>query len=98
MEQLIIRRATLNDLALLLSFEQNIITAERPFDITIQEGDIHYYDIAQMITASNVEVVVAEIGSEIVGSGYVRIEDSKIYLKHPKHGYLGFMYVKPTYR
>jgi GNAT superfamily N-acetyltransferase len=38
------------------------------------------------------------LNNEIVGSGYARIETSKIYLKHPKHAYLGFMYVKPEYR
>ena len=82
----------------MLDFEKGIIKTERPFDVTIQEGDIHYYDLAQMVTAPHVEVVVAETDGEIIGSGYARIEDSKIYLKHPKHGYLGFMYVKPEYR
>jgi len=98
MKQLTIRKATLNDLEVLLEFEQNIVKAERPFDATLQDGVIHYYDLAQMIAASNVEVLVAELDSEIVGSGYVRIDDSKIYLKHQKHGYLGFMYVKPDHR
>ena len=98
MEQITVRVATLDDLPILLEFEQGIITAERPFDPTLQEGEIHYYDIAAMITATNVEVVVAEAGSEIIGSGYARIENSKIYLKHKRHAFLGFMYVKPEYR
>jgi RimJ/RimL family protein N-acetyltransferase len=51
-----------------------------------------------MITADNVEVLVAEVNNEIVGSGYARIENSKIYLKHNKYGYLGFMYVVPEHR
>ena len=93
-----IRKATLNDLDILLSFEQGIVQAERPFDLTLKEGEIHYYDLASMISAPHIYVVVAEYGAEIVGSGYARIEDSKIYLKHPKHAYLGFMYVKPEYR
>jgi ribosomal protein S18 acetylase RimI-like enzyme len=98
MDQITIRTATLDDLATLLTFEQGVITAERPFDTTLQDGEIHYYDIAEMIKVPHVEVVVAELNNEIVGSGYARIETSKIYLKHPKHAYLGFMYVKPGHR
>ena len=51
-----------------------------------------------MITAPHVEVIVAETNGELIGSAYARIEDSKIYLKHPRHAYLGFMYVKPEHR
>ena len=98
MEQITTRTATLADLDVLLKFEQGIIRTERPFDPTLKDGHINYYDIAAMIGASHVEVVVAELESEIIGSGYVRIEDSKVYLKHPQHAYLGFMYVKPEYR
>jgi ribosomal protein S18 acetylase RimI-like enzyme len=98
MEQIIIRKAALSDLNTLLEFEQGIIKAERPFDVTLKDGEIHYYDIAQMIIADHVEVLVAEKAGELIASGYARIEDSKIYLKHPKHAYLGFMYVKPEYR
>jgi len=82
----------------LLEFEQGIIKTERPFDPTLKDGHINYYDIAAMIETPYIEVVVAELGSEIIGSGYARIEDSKVYLKHPKHAYLGFMYVKPEHR
>jgi GNAT superfamily N-acetyltransferase len=98
MNQITIRTATLDDLDTLLGFEQGVITTERPFDPTLREGEIHYYDIAAMIRANHVEVVVAELDNEIVGSGYARIEESKIYLKHPKHAYLGFMYVKLEHR
>jgi len=92
------RSAKLSDLDILLTFEQGIIEAERPFDPTLKEGEIHYYDIAEMIKAPNVEVIVAEADGELIGSAYARIEHSKIYLKHPKHAYLGFMYVKPEHR
>lgn len=98
MEQINIRTATLADLDTLLEFEQGIIKTERPFDPTLKDGHINYYDIAAMIKTPYIEVVVAELGSEIIGSGYARIEDSKVYLKHPKHAYLGFMYVKPEHR
>jgi ribosomal protein S18 acetylase RimI-like enzyme len=98
MEQVITRKATLKDLDILLDFEQNIIKAERPFDTTLKDGHINYYDIAYMIDAMHIEVVVAESGGEIVGSGYALIQDAKIYYKHQKYAYLGFMYVKPEYR
>jgi len=98
MEQIITRTATLADLDILLEFEQGIIQTERPFDPTLKEGNINYYDIAAMIEAPHIEVIIAELNGEIIGSGYARIEDSKIYVKHPKHAYLGFMYVKPEYR
>lgn len=98
MEQIITRAATLADLDVLLDFEQGIVQTERPFDPTLKDSHINYYDIAAMIEAPHVEVVVAELESEIIGSGYARIEDSKVYLKHPQHAYLGFMYVKPEYR
>jgi hypothetical protein len=94
MEQITTRKAQLSDLEILLSFEQGIIKAERPFDPTLKDGEIHYYDIGWMITAPHIAVIVAEINGELIGSAYARIEDSKIYLKHPKHAYLGFMYVK----
>jgi ribosomal protein S18 acetylase RimI-like enzyme len=96
--EIITRTATLADLPVLLTFEQGIITAERPFDVTIKDGEVHYYDIAYMITAPHVKVCVAEIDGELIGSGYARIEDSKVYLKHAQHAFMGFMYVKPEYR
>jgi GNAT superfamily N-acetyltransferase len=98
MDQVTVRTATLDDLDTLMAFEKGIMITERPFDPTIQEGDVHYYDIAHMITAAHVEVAVAELGGEVIGSGYVRIEDAKVFLKHKKHGFLGFMYVKPEHR
>jgi ribosomal protein S18 acetylase RimI-like enzyme len=98
MNQIIIRPATLDDLDTLLGFEQGVIATERPFDTTLRDGEIHYYDIAAMIKAPHIEVLVAVLDNEVIGSGYARIEDSKIYLKHPKHAYLGFMYVKPEHR
>jgi ribosomal protein S18 acetylase RimI-like enzyme len=98
MEQLTIRKATLDDLDILLGFEQAVIAAERPFDITIKSGDVRYYDLEGLISAPHVEIVVAESGSEIIGSGYARIESSEPYLKHLQHAYLGFMYVVPGHR
>ncbi|WP_339921174.1 GNAT family N-acetyltransferase [uncultured Flavobacterium sp.] len=98
MNKINIRKARLEDLNILLEFEQGIITAERPFDPTLKEGKINYYDIEKMITAPHIEVLIAEIDSEIVGSGYARIETAKPYLNHDNYAYLGFMYTDPKHR
>ena len=94
----IIRIATLKDLTVLLRFEQGVIEAERPFDPTIKECEITYYDISELITSPNSVVFVAEIENEIVASGYVKIKSDRHYLKHEKQGYLGFMYVSEKHR
>jgi GNAT superfamily N-acetyltransferase len=97
-ESILVRKATLYDMETLLRFEQGVIKAERPFDITLKPGPIHYYDIEEMIKASHIELVVAELNGKIVGSGYARLEEAKPYLRHARHAYLGFMYVDPDYR
>jgi GNAT superfamily N-acetyltransferase len=97
--QITIRPAVFADLEILLAFEQAIIEAERPFDDTIRTGPgVRYYDLEGLIKSDDAEVVVAEVDSVIVGSGYARIEGSDPYLKHVEHSYLGFMYVVPEYR
>ena len=97
-ESILVRKATLYDMETLLRFEQGVIKAERPFDITLKPGPIHYYDIEEMIKASHIELVVAELNGKILGSGYARLEEAKPYLRHARHAYLGFMYVDPDYR
>ncbi|MGB7070607.1 MAG: GNAT family N-acetyltransferase [Pyrinomonadaceae bacterium] len=98
MNQVTIRQATLADLDKLLAFEQALVDFERPLDATIKSGDINYYDLEKMISTPSVEIVVAESAGEIVGCGYASIEDSKPYLTHRLHVYLGFMYVAPEHR
>jgi GNAT superfamily N-acetyltransferase len=98
MNPITVRKADLDDLETLLRFEQGVIAAERPFDKTLGTGDIHYYDINEMITSPDFEIVVAESENKIIGSGYARIVNSKPYLKHEKNIYLGFMYVDPVHR
>jgi len=98
MSEIIVRQAELNDLDTLLEFEQGIVNHERPFDDTLKEGEIHYYDLKEMILADNVEVLVAVAGDEVVGGGYARIDDAKDYQKFDRYAYLGFMYVKPEFR
>lgn len=98
MENIITRPATVADLDTLLQFEQGVISSERPFDPTLKEGHINYYNLNELITAPYIQLVIAELNGEIIGSGYARIETSKIYLQHPQHAYLGFMYVLPQHR
>ncbi|MFB0938205.1 MAG: GNAT superfamily N-acetyltransferase [Candidatus Azotimanducaceae bacterium] len=92
------REARLEDLTILLEFEQGIIDFERPFDLTLKDEKISYYDIKAMILSEDVFVAVAVNGDEVVGSGYARIEVADPYLKHKKFAYLGFMYVKENAR
>ena len=98
MDEIIIRQATVKDINTLLLFEQGVITAERPFDPTLKQKDTRYYDIEGMIAAPHIELLVAELDGNLIGSGYARIEESKPYLQHTQHCYLGFMYVDPAHR
>jgi ribosomal protein S18 acetylase RimI-like enzyme len=94
-----IRPATIEDLPILLDFEQKIIEAERPMDPTlIQDKKISYYNIEDYILSDHTEVVVAEIEGEIVGSGYGQIRDRKEFFKQKQLGYIGFIYVKDQHR
>lgn len=93
-----IRKAHQKDLPELLAFEQAIIEFERPFDPTLKDSKISYYDVKGMITAKEVEMLVAEYQGQLIGSGYAHIMRSEPYLKHKKNAYLGFMYVVPEFR
>tara|TARA_R110001583_G_scaffold123082_1_gene274380 strand:- start:1976 stop:2452 length:477 start_codon:yes stop_codon:yes gene_type:complete len=98
MKEIYLRKAILNDLPILLEFEQGIITTERPYDETLKTGHLTYYDIKAMIESCETEVIVAMFENEIVGSAYASIRESKPYLKHEHYAYLGFMFVSPKYR
>lgn len=95
---LIIRQARIEEIKTLLEFEQGIVTAERPWDSTLKEGEIHYYDLVHLIESPLSSVVVAELGGELIASGYVLEKAAKDYLKYERYAYLGFMYVKPEHR
>lgn len=98
-DQLIIRPAKLSELNLLLEYEQAMIASERPFDETIRtDENVHYYDLEELINSPDAEVLVAELDSKIIGTGYARIEAAEPYLQHETHSYLGFMYVVPEHR
>ncbi len=98
MNKINIRSAKIDDLEILLSFEQGIIKAERPFDETLKSGDISYYDIKKMILEPETEVAVAEIGGKIVGSGYAKIMQAKPYYAFNEYAYLGFMFTEIDFR
>jgi GNAT superfamily N-acetyltransferase len=98
MEEITIRKATLDDIETLRRFEQGVISAERPFDLTLKKGDIFYYDLEGMIEASHIQLLVATLNNKLIGSGYARIEKAKPYLQHKEKAYLGFMYVEPPFR
>jgi ribosomal protein S18 acetylase RimI-like enzyme len=98
MKEVTIRKAKLEDVETLRRFEQGVITAERPFDPTLKEEKTSYYDIEGLIDSPIAELVVAEIGDELVGSGYARIYGAEAYLKHRQYSYIGFIYVEPEHR
>lgn len=92
-----IRPAQPADIAELLRFEQGVITAERPFNPQIRD-QAHYYDLDVLIQDKQSLLVVAEDAGVLVASGYAQIRESKAHLRHDRHAYLGFMFVKPEYR
>lgn len=98
MNNIIIREANSNDLSVLLQFEQGIIKAERPFDVTLAADPISYYDIKKLLSDSSSKVVVAVIDDKIVGSGFGIILKAKDYLAHKKYVNLHFMFTEPEYR
>ena len=93
-----IRKATLNDLEILLEFEQHLINYERNLTSHIKDGHINYYDIGSFIKKPDAIVIVAETNGEIIGSGYALIRSNKTYKTPDKYVYLGFMYVKEEHR
>jgi len=96
---MITREATEQDLKILLEFEQGIVFAERPFNSTLIDGEIHYYDLLQLIKSEESLVLVTEENNEIIASGYAKIKKTENnYSNFDKYAYLGFMYVKPEHR
>ncbi|MBD1394505.1 GNAT family N-acetyltransferase [Mucilaginibacter glaciei] len=98
MKNIKIRPAEIKDLDTLRQFEQGVVTAERSFDPTIRPDNVTYYDIEDLIVDPHIQLLVAELDGEVIGSGYARIENSKPELRHRQHAYLGFMYVLQQYR
>lgn len=96
---MIIRPAKIEELPILLDFEQRLIEAERPMYITLKTDEkISYYDIDAYIKSDQTEVVVAEIEGEIVGSGYGQIRNRQDFFKQERLGYIGFIFVVEEHR
>lgn len=93
-----IREATIDDLKTLLDFEQGLIDAERPMDITLKREETKYYDLLYMIKEPTIYLVVAEIDGEQVGCGYGKIIKARQCFQYEQFSYLGFMFTKPEHR
>lgn len=98
MEGIIIREATMEDLAVLLQMEQYLIEAERPFDPTIRDNPVTYYNLSDMLKSDDYYVLVAEYEGIVVSSGYAVAKSARPYLDHKNYAYLGFMYTVPEFR
>lgn len=98
MDDVKIRTATLDDMDILLEFEQGVIKAERPFDVTLGADPITYYNLEELIVSDDASLVVAEIEGKIIGSGYALIKPARHYLNHEFYSYLGFMFTLSEYR
>lgn len=93
-----IRPATQTEVPQLFAIMQKIVEAERPFDSTLAEGDLTFYDLTRLIASLSSQVLVIVIDNEIIGSGYAEIRAAKAYQKHSQYAHLGFMYVAPEHR
>ena len=93
-----IRKATIEDLPVLLEFEQGVLHAERPMDKTLKASKTYYYDIPNLISDLKVELVIAEINGVIAGCGYARIKQARDCFQFDQFSYLGFMFTKEDYR
>ena len=98
MTDITIRSASIDEIENLLEIEQKIIEIERAFDSELKTESITYCDLEALVLSTKAEVLVAEVGNKIVGTGYAEIRKSKSYIKHSHHSYLGFMYVDPEFR
>lgn len=93
-----LRRATPDDLPVLLRYEQCVVEEERPYNSAIRESGVTYYDLHELLSSPEACLQVAEADGQVIGCGYARLEDSKATFVHERHAYLGFMYVAPSFR
>ena len=93
-----LREAHIEDLPVLLTFEQGVVEAERPYNNKIKDADVHYYDLAGLIASDQSRVLVAADGDRLVGTGHGTLKKSLDYYIHDRHAYLGLMYVEPEFR
>jgi RimJ/RimL family protein N-acetyltransferase len=94
----IVRLATKNDFPILDTFMDGLVDAERPMDVTIKDGKVVYYDLENFINSDEAVLYIVELNDELVASGYAKIKQDRVYLKHDQHAYLGFMFVPEKHR
>jgi GNAT superfamily N-acetyltransferase len=97
-ENMTTRPATTADLPKLGQFLQMLVDAERPFNPTLKEGEVIYYDIEALIADEQTHVLVIEVEGEVIASGYAQVRTAKAYERHEQFGFLGFMFVSPKFR
>jgi hypothetical protein len=51
MSTIALRRADHRDLDTILRFQQGVVDAERPLDVTLKDGPIRYYDFEQLLNS-----------------------------------------------
>jgi hypothetical protein len=56
--EIIIRQAKESEINVLIEFEQGIVEAERPFDNTLKLGEIHYYDLLELIKSRRLKFLL----------------------------------------
>lgn len=93
-----IRKSQLSDLDKLLEFEQGVIASERPFDKSLKDSEITYYNLEKLISDENSQLVVAEHNGKVIASGYALLKKADPFEKYDYYSYLGFMFVDPRYR
>ena len=93
-----LREALVTDIPTLRLFEQGLIEAERPCDVTVKDNPVHYYDLEGLLKDSTAQVLVAEYGASVVACGMVLTAQARPYLKHQQYANIRFLYTKPEYR
>lgn len=98
MENIQIRPANLNDLPMLLEFQQGVVDWERPYDPTIANDPVFYYDIKNLILDKEAIALVATVDGRPIACGIGMEKDARHYLRHKTYAYLGLMFTHPDYR
>lgn len=95
---IIIREARESDIPTILSLEQELIRAERPFDPTIRKDPVWYHDIPTLIADPNSRFILAEYRGEIVACAFGTQKKPRHYLDHDVYAYFGLMVTREGYR
>ncbi|MFM1878761.1 MAG: hypothetical protein RLZZ241_1627 [Bacteroidota bacterium] len=96
--KIIIREAREQDIPALRDLEQELIRAERPYDPTIRQGPVWYYDIPALLLDPECRFVVAEIQDELVACAFGLKKEPRHYLDHKAYAYMGLMVTQAAHR